>query len=155
MYSIHTTNTYHNTCHNTCQYIVCVLACIAFQYMPIRAYSNHRRLCQRFLLLFSMKISTIPACKKDFRAYGIENCFIFKQWTKLLKIASQTMFENCLCKHIIQPISTLQSLCFQIYFWEFSTSQPEEKYGHFNRVQSAPRLYNCYNLCPRAQIVQA
>ena len=41
MYSIHTTNTCHNTCHNTCQYIVRVLACIALQYMPIRAYSNH------------------------------------------------------------------------------------------------------------------
>ena len=38
MYSIHTTNTYHNTC----QYIVRVLASIALQYMPIRAYSNHR-----------------------------------------------------------------------------------------------------------------
>ena len=41
MYSIHTTNTCHNTYHNTCQYIVSVLACIAFQYMPICAYSNH------------------------------------------------------------------------------------------------------------------
>ena len=41
MYSIQTTNTYHNTCHNTCQYIICVLACIALQYMPISVYSNH------------------------------------------------------------------------------------------------------------------
>ena len=30
-----------NTYHNTCQYIVCVLAYIALQYMPILAYSNH------------------------------------------------------------------------------------------------------------------